>query len=590
MAPGCGEAWGVATTVTAARTSSDRIHSGGAGFGRGGKSSNGPEVWAWAGTGGGGAARGVAMLNAYGLQTDQHNPTCPRGNAGESAARHGRWQRNQDGGGARKAESGGGGAGSEGGGGNYRRSEGGVGTSQKNRSSDKGTGSDRAGGKTSDRGSAGKGHRFRGGKGRKHRSSVIPQDRSRVVRGRCPSEDKATGGEQPVGDAAAEGCDGVGRGAGQTSASIASTPGDHHHEGEGLLIKPGSRELAPQDLLVLPHGSTASPHPSGCSALPTTGHTATLSMDGRGGSAAPPHRPSLTAAVSTSYAPVLPDLATAMGTGAAGGTGVIAAFEADNGGGDTFEEGGGGDDHSTPPVSRQRSHSHHSPWQARKHPRGFPGGRVSRHHHTSHQGHPHERSRVEERPRSGSTTGTICSCFSSESTEMATATAVDSALACAAGAWVVGAPPTPTLTNATKSVGDGNDLPSTSDSREPYGRPTSSGNNTAPSSRAVAVTEAESPGRLGVFGEVRWREGGDLDPFDRLLHPHHHGGHSFSSVVPQSELIDHFKLATRPTSRRGVRKPGSGDGGEGAGGGDCTPEPAFCLFSRGVGGAGTARD
>lgn len=59
--------------------------------------------------------------------------------------------------------------------------------------------------------------------------------------------------------------------------------------------------------------------------------------------------------------------------------------------------------------------------------------------------------------------------------------------------------------------------------------------------------------------------------------------------MPQSELIDQFKLATRPTSRRGTRKPGSAEGGEG-GGGDGTPEPAFGLFSRGVGGVGAGRE
>ncbi|CAN0516679.1 unnamed protein product [Ectocarpus sp. 12 AP-2014] len=39
-------------------------------------------------------------------------------------------------------------------------------------------------------------------------------------------------------------------------------------------------------------------------------------------------------------------------------------------------------------------------------------------------------------------------------------------------------------------------------------------------------------------------------------------------------------MATRPTSRRGTRKQGGGEG-------ECAPEPAFCLFSRGgvVGGS-----
>lgn len=439
---GGGEAWGAATTVTpAARTSSDRMHSSGAGCGRAGKSSNRPEVWAWAGTGGG-AARGKAMLSAYELQTDKHNPTCPRGTPGESVARHGRWQRSQDGSGARKVESGGGAA-KESSGESCRGSASGVGNGER-RSSARETSNGRAGDKASDRVSVGRGHRFRGSKGRKHRSSAaVLQDRSRPIRDRCRSEDREAGRGQLAGDSAAEGYDGGGRGVGPTSMSIASTSGGHREE-EGVVVKPGSRELSSQDILVLSRGATASPHPSGCSHLPTTTasgqHAAILPMDGRGGSAAPPHRPSLAAATSPPYAPVLPDLTAVIGTGAAGGIGVTAAFESDNVCGDGDGGGGGGDDHSTPPVSRQRSHSHHSPWQARKHPRGFFGGRAGRHHHTSHhQGHPHERSRVEERPRSGSATGRIGACFSPESTEMAAATVI-SASACAAGAWVMGGP------------------------------------------------------------------------------------------------------------------------------------------------------
>eukprot|EP00752_Nemacystus_decipiens_P001324 g1314.t1 len=602
----CGEAWGVAaTTATAKRSSSDRMHSGGSGFGRGGKTSNSPEAWAWAGTGGG-AARGMAMLNAYGLHTDKQNPTCPRGTPGENVTRHGRWQRSQDERGARKVEDGGGDGGDGGGPGNEgggdsscQGSECGIRAGQR-RSSASWAGGGRAGQKASDQVSAGQSHRVRGGKGRKHRSSAF---RCRVIRDRCPSADKATRrGGRAVGDAAAEERDGVGRSAGhhQAPSSAASSSGDHREGEEGaVLVKPGSRELGLQDhLLVLPRGSTASPHPSAYAALPTTTMTTTtsttsgdmaattLSMDGRGGSAAPPHRPSLAAAVSASCAPVLPDLATAIGTGAAtaGGGEIMTAFEADSGCGDTEAGGGGGggDDHSTPPVSRQRSHSHHSPWQARKHPRGFPGGRVGRNHHASHQDqghHPRERSRAEGRPRSGST-------------EM-----VDSAsCAYAAGAWVAGAPASAATTfpAATKPVDDSSSPPPpTLDPREPYGRPTSSGN-AVPSLRSVeAAAQAEPPEHLVAFGEVgrRRESGGDLDPFDRLLHPHHSSvGHGSPSVVHQSELIDHFKLATRPTSRRGTRNAGGGGGGGGTVGDCCAPEPAFCLFSRGVSSVGTSRD
>ncbi|CAN0445411.1 unnamed protein product, partial [Hapterophycus canaliculatus] len=260
---------------------------------------------------------------------------------------------------------------------------------------------------------------------------------------------------------------------------------------------------------------------------------------------------------SASPASVLPDLAAGTGAVAAAlrGGGVTAAFEADNSAGcvvSFVEESGGdgGDDHSTPPVSRQRSHSHHSPWQARKQPRGFSRGRggagFDRHHRHHHHHHHHpapERPLLEERPSSGSTSARLGSCFSSESTERAphifVTTAADSALA---GSEAPGPP-------------------------------------------------ARIAGTICVAAAAHGQQGSN--PFDRLLHPHHYGdgpsplhGAATREIAasPRCELIDHFKLATRPTSRRGSRTQGDGEGG-----GECTPEPAFCLFSRGgVGGGGGA--
>lgn len=625
MNAGCGEAWGATSTVAAARTPSDRTHSGGAC--RGGKSSNAPEVWAWAGVGGG-AARGKAMLSAYGLQTDKHT-TCPRGTHGDGTARHGRWQRDQDSSGARRGESGGS-AGNEGGVDKCGEVETGGGSGQR-RGRGGGSGGGRVGDTPSDRVSTGQVQRIRGGKARKQRPSPASQGRSTTMSDRRSSEDRSASHaasssssreQQRIGDAATDGCDGGGRGAGQTSTSTVPL-GDHRED--ALLVKttvtaapfdtkPDPKEHAAaavvtvaaagvdrrpaehiqralEDLLVRPRGSTASPHnQSGCSAvaeadsaLPTTtiasGHMAILSMDGRGGSAAPPYRPqqmSLRTVTSASHTPVLPDLGTGIGTGTAGGAGMIAAFDTDSGnGGDVIGQGinsGGGDDHSTPPVSRQRSHSHHSPWQARKHPRGFPGGKGGagfsrRHHHTtSHHSHPHERSLLEERLTSGSTTGGLRSCFSSESAERTSILESSSMNNAGSMAGIVaGAPQTMAAVNAT-SIDDNNDAPGDgnvafgySEPRAGYGRPTSCGDTAAapPPSRSATVTVA---------------------------------GDSYSAVAivatPQSKLIDHFKMAKRPTSRRGTRKQG-GEEGEGMGweGGDYAPEPAFCLFSRrGVGG------
>ncbi len=569
-AAGCSEAWGVTTAAAAARTSADRTHSGsGGGLGRGGKHSNGPEVWAWAGAGDG-AARGNAMLTAYGLQTDRINPTCPRGASGNSAARHGRWQRDKDGGGARKVESASS-AGNEedrdkGGG-----VEGGAGVGQR-RGSGCGSGTGRAADKLScrdDRVSPSQNHGFRGSKGRKQRPTAAPRGASTAT---CDTRG------QPAGDAAAEGCCGA-----QGTASVTASPGDPR-EDRVFLTKPSPRERALEDALMHPRGSTASPHQSGCSALPsaaTSGQVALLSMDGRGGSAAPPYRPqpmSLAAPASTSYAPVLPDLGTGMGTGTARAGGSIVASEADHGCGDSFGEGDGGGgtgDQSTPPVSRQRSYSNHSPWQARKHPRGFPGGRVGRHHHSSHHSHPHERSRLEEWTTSGSTTSRLGSSLSSESRERAST--VDSTLVCEADSWTRAAPSTMATASGDPAGEDSNP--------NGGGRPASSGNAAPPpSSRPAGATVA-------VAGMAGRRKDGDLNPVDRLLGPHNHGGEDSSStaaaaaasqsIVPRSELIDHFKMATRPPSRRSSREQGGGEDG--------APEPAFCLFSRGIGGGDRAR-
>ncbi|CAN0524440.1 unnamed protein product, partial [Ectocarpus sp. 12 AP-2014] len=382
---GCGEAW-AATSVTAARSPSERAHSGGELMRRGGKSSKSPEAWAWAG-GSGGAARGRAMLSAYGLQPDKHNPTCPRGTPSDnSVARHARWQRDQNGEGLQKLDGGGSSSGNEGGrkvGGDEEN--GGVGTAE---SHCNGSDVDLAGDETSDQASAAHVQNVCRGKGRKQHQSVAPHRRSTATSDRCSSGDCSSSYR----DASAE-C--------SIAGDVAPAPEDHRNAPHGFLgnkmaAAAGFRKSAraagkksvnnhaqPDEFLVPPRGSTASPHQSICYAAgsgpahmaATFRHVEILTMDGRGGSAAPLHRPqlSLKSSSSASYAPVLPGL----GTGTGAGAGVIDTAEVDSGG--AVGEGGGGsvagDSHSTPPVSRQRSHSHHSPWQARKQCRGLPRSR-----------------------------------------------------------------------------------------------------------------------------------------------------------------------------------------------------------------------
>lgn len=529
------------------------------------------------------------MLSAYGLQTDKNSPACSRGNAGDGAVRHGRWQRDHDGGGARKGDDGGG-AGDEDGREAAGEGEGdtAAGRTTQGAGRRRGSGGCRGSDRSYDGESAGQASKFRGGKVRQKRPSAAAPHGSSTGAVRRSSRDSHEG-------FTAEGIPG---GVDQTSAPTIAAPEVPRQAPNGVSIEASGAAASPEeetpssqtddprsadriqraleDLLVPRRGSTASPHPSCCSgttlgaeagppaaaATTTTEHVAVLTMDGRGGSAAPPYRPQLSLKVpaSASHASVLPDLGTAIGVGAPrGGGGVAAAFQADSGTDSSVvcygEEGGeGGDDHSTPPVSRQRSHSHHSPWQARKHPRGFSRGRGGAGFGRHHRHHPHnnpaqERSLLEERPSSGSTAGRLGSCFSSESPERAPPVFSSPS---AASTLVVSEVPQHTAGNV-----------------------------------CVVAPAAAARGQHGS------------NPFDRLLHPHHHGdepsspyggggGTAVVTASPRCDLIDHFKLATRPTSRRGSRKQGDMEGG-----GECTPEPAFCLFSRGgVGGgaAGRSRD
>ncbi|CAM9336785.1 unnamed protein product [Scytosiphon promiscuus] len=485
--------------------------------GRGGSGSSGSAGSGVKGAPGCGEAWGA---DAYGLrETDQHNSTRSRGNAADSTGtvRHGRWKSDHEGGTVEKDPEG------------ARATHGRVGRP-----------------KAPSYEGASSGHvlRFRGGKVRQKRPSAAAHGRSTGTADRRSSRDGPSSRGGAVGDGALDG----GREADQTSAlttvavlegppqvgaasvkaaETAAPSGDTPSRTD--LRSADQIQRALEDLLVPRRGSTASPHPSCCSGTtlgsgagtdPTAAtnkeHLAILAMDGRGGSAAPPHRPSLNLKVpaSASQSSVLPGLATGIGFGVS----------------------------ATPPVSRQRSHSHHSPWQARKHPRGFSRGRggagFGRHHRHHH--HPaQERPLLEERPPSGSsTTARLGSCFSSESTERAPVVFSSPSADSAPAVSVAPSPP-------------------------------------QDAAGTVRVAAAATRGQQGA------------NPFDRLLHPHHPGdepsptcGGAAGAIAasPRCDLIDHFKLATRPTSRRGSRKQG-----------ECTPEPAFCLFSRGGVGVNRAR-
>lgn len=567
----CGEAWGSTTTVAAARHS-ERAHSSGAGSSRGGKTSAGSDVWAWAGAGGGGggaSARGKAMLSAYGLQADRHNPTCPRGVPGDVPARHGRWQRGQ------------GGAAGQGDGS-------GVSTEEKRDKCAGGKEESRCGGvvaggrsgeKSVDRGSSGHGQRPRGGKASKQRPSGASGISSASYR--TPGDHSSTWGrdqdiwedEKPSSDrggqisttAASETRKEKGPVADVTAAisprleDIASSretgverdhPGDHIRRAlEGLLVPShGSMSCG--------FGARPRPHRDDFAAsiaAPAAGTGATVSqqaaviMDGRGGSAAPPHRPQQLSfrapASSAANSPIFPNLA-------APGGGLMPAFEPDNGSGQAFgEDSSGGDDHSTPSVSRQRAHSHHSPWHARKQPRGFTGGRSGDGLRGSHN-YARDRSLGGERTSSGMG-GRPGMCLSSESPiDMAHVPSL--ATACAESGVLLDSGPDRSLVTPPLS------FPATAVGKVCDGTSEASREWRASTKISVEVTST-SAAAADDAGRSR------LDVFDRLLH-------DSTTVTPHSELIDHFKLAPRPTSRRGTRS-------QGAEGEAVQPEPAFCLFS-----------
>lgn len=597
---GCGEAWGAAA-VAAARNS-ERLLSG-AGSCQGSKSSTRSELWAWAGISGG-AARGKAMLSAYGLHGDRQNPTCPRGNPGDGTRRHGRWQRGH-GGSTGRAEAGGGDRSDIG----LQKSGGGDsdGAAQCRGGGHGGRDGGRRGSKPSNRGSVRHVHSAFGGSSRKQRSVVAGSKPSGPAR-RSRDNSSSAGRDQ-----------GFREGERSPSARRKQTPtaalGCREEDPSGemslatasprLVDSPGSRERAVPDsgrpadhiqralegLLVPAEGTTPSrsrlkqgPSQDTTSAvaitdgIPTSaispaavsGHASVLTMDGRGGSAAPPYRPqqlSLRAPTTASCAPVFPGLA---GPGGGSGMAMIAAFEAESSCGHTSVDGGdGGDDYSTPPVSRQRAHSHHSPWHARKHPRGVFGGRGGGAFGRCHHGR-QEHALVGEITKSGSG-GRSGACSSSESPSNGyyfvtpSSGSVTSAEAGARGtdrSWAV--PPismAKPVDEAPDVLGDGHE--GLREPLDPYSTGSSATENSWERSRSTTVVGASTAkSAAAADGALR----GGFDPFDRLLH----GG---ATVLPQSELIDHYKLAPRPTSRRGTRN-------QGVEGQNSQPEPAFSLFSR----------
>ena len=499
----CGEAWGSADVV--GRKGAEVDHNE-VGSSRGGKSATSLDAWAWAGVSGC-ATRGDAMLTAYGLQPDKLNPMCPSGTPGTGTVRHDRWQRiSSVGYRENRGADAGGSRGKDSTRNNQIRKEGGCGNGGCARG---GRNDERSSSRTA---SAHDYQGFRGGKSYKQRLSVASSRVSSTTRrsGRSPSVVRRV--------ACASSRWGEGR-----SMALTKVKSPHqlidgemprNHGKERGAYPPGNIRQALVDLLVPPSDSlpdavqpTPKPRKDGqvCETTETdvsvarvpSGQVATPTMDGRGGTAAPPHRPHqltlVAPATSASYAAVFPDLKTMGGTGGE----MLVAFESDRSRG---QRPGWSDancaDKTKAIMSRSREHPPNWQGNSKKISPGYPGklllgSNSARLHHA-----------LRTRPLTGegkSGSGTR--------------------------SGAVASPGVVSMGTAHSCRGISDDL-------------------LYPIILAAGVEAVER-----------------------------------SPATPPLALIEHFKQAPRPASRRGTRK-------QGAEGDVSPPAPALCLFSGHRGGQG----
>lgn len=352
------------------------------------------------------------------------------------------------------------------------------------------------------------------------------------------------------------------------------TPGDHNRQSadqfrrafDDLLVPPCSVPSSPS------LGTSSLSNHAGRAAANTTvaiaEHGVLLSMDGRGGSAAPPYRPpqcsirganpGTAVAVNsvTLNVPLLPEL-----VAPTTGSGTMSVFDIEsNGNNESRDDTRGRDNTSTPPVSRECTLSQQSPWQERKHPRGISGeaveGGTER---ITGFGHRHQETCCVRDQSIGSSARSSATISPTEivSNGSVTMTVEDIRRTCDGmnGTRTRQSPWAASSASLARSpdvvcVGGG-----TLKQGSLTGSFTTDGTVSVTTTRHSCVAAAATSFSGGARG---------LDPFGRLPPG------SANATTPQSELIDHFKLASRPTSRRGTRKQGA-DGEE--------AQPAFCLFS-----------
>lgn len=615
----CGEAW--ETTAAVATQKSDRV-----GAGSGGTRPSNSESWGWTGAGGG-LARGKAMLSAYGLQKDRYNSTCPRRSQGDSAGRQRLRDHGMKAGGHREFS------------GDGASIRGKTVETRDTECEDSG-GGDVAHGRDSAsnvRSSSSNEYRCRGGKARTQSSALAKSNAAesggtedKSGSGSMNEQDcftRRAGHEKTLNKASltdvtsgmtVEGSPKPSITAITSPSSRCSQEAQRCTRGEGEVVMGDGRHRPADHARRALEGCVVPPSDSapdllrptqvpfqgadGCSATSTLaakGQVAVLKMDGRGGSAAPPHRPqrlTLRAPSTASYSTVLPNLAGAGGVGVGMETG--ADFESGTIRGLISRDGSsvGGDGRSTPSVSRPRSHSEHSPWHARKHHRSASGwkgsggasgagfGRVHHHHHHHRQSHLHQ----DLSPR-GHISDSGCGPRSDgvpllSTDEEDTATVISpspaalehTAPAVTRGSldrsWV--APPIASARPFDQAISAQGDTtrsfdrrPSSSSGRASNVAFSNAMKLNCSSNMFGLASNAKMPtGREADTAAVGMAMGREFDPFDRLMDA------PTTASMPHSELIDHFKFAPRPTSRRGVRHQSGGEG-------IFQPEPAFCLFS-----------
>lgn len=310
-----------------------------------------------------------------------------------------------------------------------------------------------------------------------------------------------------------------------------------------------------------PPGSAATVGLSSSPFQHTNGHSRTavviskdgtlLSMDGRGGSAAPlhlPHRPTECLSAAASHSLVLPELfAGSMGPG------LMATFDADGGTEGRSANSTIGRDHGRDELAfRHRLPSHNS-WEIRKHPRPFSGcnrgGTISSGSHSCRD----QKQSLSREQRQGSD-DKMTSPLPGVGILVNTSMMDDSASGTETTHGTVncpGAVPYIAFGCSMNPLGDEQGLADKQQTSTDSGECALLESNVDATPTDVATGGGLQQDCILDPHEATEAREINLDSIERLLPA------SFATK-PYSELIDHFRAAPRPASRRGTRQDGTG--------------------------------